>query len=283
MRLKITIPVRWETVVDGLKSYREWAPNLMCIALVTLIAAEVLLAFRPLQSQSTAGATARGIRAAAAVPAAVDISAILAANVFGADNSPVPAPAALAERLKLTGTLSVEKSPEQGYALFGSTDGRARLVAAGGQVEDGMILVNVFADHVLLNDHGTIETLILPRTGAGGGHEYHVRMPAVEQPSQIDALTKEAAGYGKPYSRLFTITQATGETRFNGIVVGPGSDSAAFANIGLHPGDTIISINGIRVSTPEVLTELDAPGAIKLGVEGPQGYHIITVDSAQLR
>jgi hypothetical protein len=207
----------------------------------------------------------------------------LAANVFGSDKSAVPAPSALAERLKLTGTLSVEESPGQGYALFGSTDGRARLVVAGSQVDDGVKLVEVFADHVLLDDHGTIETLILPRSGAGVAHEYHVRMPVVEQPSQIEALTTEAANYGKPYSRLFRITAATGETRFNGIVVEPGSDSAAFANIGLHPGDTITSINGIRVSTPEVLTELDAPGAIKLGVEGPQGYHVITLDSAQLR
>jgi type II secretory pathway component PulC len=92
------------------------------------------------------------------------LSSILEANLFGESQAAAAtAPMeATQEPLELQGIIA-SNNPGQGFALLGAAAARSALVAVGSTGPGGLILREVYADHVVLDRGGKLEYLLLPR------------------------------------------------------------------------------------------------------------------------
>jgi type II secretory pathway component PulC len=213
----------------------------------------------------------------------LDVQSIVAAHLFGVDSA-APATgatpvAAQGLSLHLTGTIAVADAPEKGSAMFAGSDNNVqRFVTAGGMVESDRILVGVYADHVVLNHLGVLETLSMRKATAVTVTKYIA--VAKTDPVTIETRVDKAAG---EYSRMLQVDDNGGSGRFKGVTFSEDAAAAGLSALGVHPGDRLVSINGVRVTSPEALEELSTGGVVALGVQNESGYHLVHVDSSQLR
>ena len=211
-----------------------------------------------------------------------DVKPVTAAHLFGVSgggaNAGETAPEVSIASLHLNGTIAVEGAPEKGFAMLGGADSVQHLVAAGGQVDPARILVGVYTDHVVLSHLGAYETLSLPKRPAVTATKYVAVVPHVE-PATIESQVEQAAGQ---YSRILSVPQ-NDSGRFNGVTFTADVDASGLGALGLHAGDRLLTINGVRVTSPETLAELSTGTQVALGVEGEGGYHVVHVDSSRLR
>jgi type II secretion system protein C len=155
--------------------------------------------------------------------------------------------------LTLRGILSVEEDPTapNGSVIIESTRGEMKTYYVGQGIDgaDGATLHSVYADRVLLNRGGRLETLRLPKElTASPGSPLPMAAP-LPQPAPAplrDVITENA-------TRLADIIRPSPhvqEGRVVGFRVNPGRDRAAFEALGLQPGDVVTDINGTILDDP---------------------------------
>lgn len=211
----------------------------------------------------------------------LDVQPVVAAHLFGTSESAAPAAAVVARGLSLhlTGTIAVEDAPEKGLAMVAGSDNIQHLITAGDLVEADRTLVGVYSDHIVFNHLGALETLSMPKPTAVVRVTKYVAVVNAD-PETIEKRVDKAAG---EYSRMLRVDDNDGSGRFKGVTFSDDTDAAGLGTIGLHPGDKLVSINGVRVTSPEALEELSTGGVVALGVQGENGYHLVKVDSSRLR
>lgn len=209
-------------------------------------------------------AAAAGYTPPAAGPAhrTVDLLAIANAHLFGQAETPAGDAANAPQTsmpLVLAGVIA-SSDPSKGYAIVGESAANARMHVVGDMLPGGARLHSVFGDRVILDRGGQLETLMLPRTSAplamggapqmpagppaaapGGGPEagspaQRIRQIATEQPSAIGQVLRQQPVFA--------------DGRMRGFRVYPGQSRAAFANLGLRPGDLVTAINGTPLDDP---------------------------------
>lgn len=192
------------------------------------------------------------------------LATVVEAHLFG--SAPVAAsgnapPTTLP--LVLTGVIADPGHPDKGQAILGPNAAAARLYSVGAAVSGGTYLHAVYADHVLLERNGALETLMLPRTPLPGTRY-------TPPPPQSGSLL--SARNASLLAGLLNVQPVFSQGKLTGYRIFPGGPHGvqAFQQLGLHPGDLVVAINGTNLDDParalEILQTLSSSGSAQVTV-----------------
>jgi general secretion pathway protein C len=173
----------------------------------------------------------------------LDVAALTRAHLFGAAPRPTGENAPQTSMpLVLTGIMA-GNDPQAGLAILGPSPQTTKVYAVGDGVPGGARLHLVYADRVVIDRNGELESLMLPRKVAGnappptaaalgGGNPAieHMRQMISTQPGIIGDVMRP-----QPVMEHGKVT---------GFRVYPGRNRTAFMSLGLRPGDVVTAING---------------------------------------
>ncbi len=246
----------------------------------------------PGSAPAAAPAAPRSSGASSASPANFD--SLLGSHLFGeAADGPAPVPAAVLDApettlsLTLKGILSREEDPN-GSAIISTNRDQDRTYRVGQTIEgaDGATLHSVYADRVLLNRGGRLETLRLPKeltTSASAPMAAPLPQAALPSGSLRETISANAA-------RLTDIVQIAPHVQ-EGQVVGfrvrPGRDRASFERLGLLTNDVVTDINGVVLDDAsqglQVFQSLGEATQANVTVLRDGVPQVIVIDTTQLQ
>ncbi len=150
-------------------------------------------------------------------------------------------------------------NPQAAGAIISEQNGKQSFYKVEARLPGGAILKEVYADRIVLQRRGRLETLRLPEervgksgqpartSGAGALRRSGVQTDREPSPREFrDILVKDP-------QRLTDIVKMTPYNkggRFVGYRVQPGKNKALFSQFGLQSGDIVTSINGITIDSP---------------------------------
>jgi len=183
-----------------------------------------------------------------------DVQRIVSTHLFGvaareADEDPEHAPETTAS-LALTGTIATQE-PKQGLAIILDA-GRSQLYKVGESV-GGALLHSVYADHVILDRQGALETLRLPHALLAG---HAARAPGgalalarLHLDTEGRVLDRELGAFERT---VRTVGQYDGDTgKLRGVHLYPVPGGASLDTFGLSPGDLVTAVNGEKIDDSE--------------------------------
>jgi general secretion pathway protein C len=200
------------------------------------------------------------------IPRRPDAQQIIGAHLFGAvAGRPGTGDASNAPDTRLPLALSgiiAGKNPKDGLAMIGSQGQHTRLYGVGAPIAaaGGARLYRVFADRVVLESDGGLETLRLPRHSLPG--------LAPPRPTEDVAMVADAASpvpasasaddpnHPTPAEGLFSYMAAERNNidgRMVGVVLHPAK--LIQRRYGLYDGDTVTAVNGVQITDPGVLED----------------------------
>jgi general secretion pathway protein C len=200
-------------------------------------------AVAPAAPSSTGGTPASG----------ADFNSLLDSHLFGeAAAGPAPVPTAVVDApdttlsLTLKGILSREEDPNGG-AIIATNRGEDRAYRVGQTIDgaDGATLHSVYADRVLLNRGGRLETLRLPKELTASTSSLMAAPLPQAAPQANNSLRETISANAARLTDIVTINPHMQEGQIVGFRVRPGRDRAAFERLGLMPNDVVTDINGI--------------------------------------
>ena len=219
---------------------------------------------------------------------AVNTQSISDAHLFGLANAaPETDLSTLPQtqiNLVLAGTIAFN-DPQTGFAIVGENASSAKFYKVGGMINGGIRLHSVYADRVIIDRAGTLETLALPRGPTTG-------MPAVNRPVQSpgaqlgDNIRRIAANNPSALAQMLRIQPVFSNGAQKGYRVYPGRDRAQFARLGLQPGDLITSINGMSLNDAgapnDILGLLSSSTSVVVSVERNGSPMQLNLDVTQI-
>jgi general secretion pathway protein C len=237
--------------LEGLPAQERWRTLLLTKGpqIATGVLGVALFAQAALIVTDLAGGGAKppAARAAAVHTRPLDLAAITTAHLFGAapvaqqDGANAPATSI---PLVLTGIIA-GNDPQNGLAILGPTAQTAKVYAVGDTIAGGPKLHSVYTDRVVIDRDGQLESLALPhQMNAGNAPPPSAAMlqggenPAFER---MRRMITEQPGLIGDVMRPQPVMDGG---RMKGFRVYPGRDRAAFARLGLRPGDQVTAING---------------------------------------
>jgi len=229
------------------------------------------------------------VRPAAPPAGGANPADITQAFLFGKD-TPVAAegtPAATNVSLVLAGTLAV-RDPSQGLAIVGETAQNAKVYAVGAVVPGGRRLNKVYADHVLLEHDGVLETLQLPHPSGGkAGPLIAQASPAGNsgEPPLNDSVQRLIAQGPEVIGEVLRPMPTYVNGALKGFRVYPGRNRGKFEQLQLRAGDLVTAINNVPLSDPqrgmEILRTLGT-GVAQVTVERGAVTQQIMIDASQV-
>lgn len=175
----------------------------------------------------------------------VDASAIANAHLFG--TAPAPrqdesnAPVSSAP-LVLTGIIAGD-DPQSGLAILGPNAQSAKVHAVGDTVAGGVKLHSVYADRVIIDRNGQLESLVLPRQTSGAAPAPSAAALPTQSPV-VDRMRRAFTEQPGLIADLLRPQAVMDGDKVKGFRVYPGRNRLAFARLGLRPGDEVVAING---------------------------------------
>jgi general secretion pathway protein C len=173
------------------------------------------------------------------------------------------------------------EDPAKGYAIVGETAATARMHAVGGALPGGARLHAVYADRIVLERGGSLESLALPRTALQGtaGADVAPAEPVPAEPvdasaSATDPLLQQMreAMRRNPnaLSEVIRSQQVLAGGKQRGFRVYPGSNPRAFSRLGLRPGDLVTEVNGTALDDPsrgeEIMSTLNSSAEARVTI-----------------
>lgn len=222
-------------------------------------------------------------------PAAASVADIVQAHLFSVADAPATGEDAPRTRvaLVLAGTLAV-RDPKEGLAIVGETAQTGHVYAVGATLPGGVRLREVYADRVVLERDGSLETLPLPRQFSGG----KAPMAAVSalgnggEPPLGESVQRLIAQGPEVIGEVLRPMPMYANGQLKGFRVYAGRDRQKFARLGLKPGDVVTQINGVPLSDAqrgmEILRTLGAAGSAQVTVERGGATQQLTVDASQV-
>jgi general secretion pathway protein C len=192
--------------------------------------------------------------------------------------------------LVLAGTLAV-RDPKAGLAIIGETSQSARLYAAGSTLPGGVRLHEVYADRVVLDRGGVLETLPLPRVlGAGGAGASAAARPSPRgnspEPALGESVQRLVAQGPEVIGEVLRPMPMYANGQLKGFRVYAGRDRSKFAKLGLQPGDLVTHINGVPLGDAqhgmEVLRSLGNSATANVTLERGGAVQQLTINAAQV-
>jgi general secretion pathway protein C len=217
----------------------------------------------------------------------INVAGIVNAHLFGtalapATGDPANAPAT-SLNLVLAGTIA-GPDPKSGWAIIGETAQAARVYATGATLPGGAALREVYADRVILDRNGRLESLPLPRLSGAGPVQvsYAPPRPVGAEPSLADNIRQFVAQDPQAVSEILRPQPVFAGGQQRGYRVYPGRNRAQFAKLGLMPGDLVTAVNGTPLDDPnrglETLRGVGAGSPVVLTVERNGQTQQVTVD-----
>ena len=191
--------------------------------------------------------------------------------------------------LVLAGVIAREPSSEPGQAIILGANREQKVYSVGDTIDgaNGARLHSVHADRVVLNRSGQLESLRLPRELSV---QARLAVPrAVPQRFTVAdpvSLSQVIGANASRISDVIRIAPAIDQGQVVGFRVNPGADPAAFAALGLEPGDIVTEVNGTVIDDPnrglqvfEALGETTMANVTLLRNGTPQA---VVIDTTQL-
>ena len=217
--------------------------QLLCIALLLALGIDsAIILTRALSHLAQAApsalpAASAPVRPVAASPA-IQLATIVNAHLFGsaagsgADNAPnttMP--------LILAGVIAGQ-DPNKGQAIIGANAASGKLYAVGAMIPGGARLHAIYADRVLIERNGGLETLPLPRNTPSGAGKSAALPPAARAEAIAQASTVLAG--------MVRIQPVFNQGKLSGYRIFPGGTrgTSAFTQLGLRAGDLVVGVNG---------------------------------------
>jgi general secretion pathway protein C len=236
----------------------------------------------------TSGPAPAVIATPAATTTTVNAQTIADAHLFGLPNtiSAAADPASLPQTqmsLVLAGTIALN-DPKDGYAIVGENAANAKFYKVGATINGAARLHSVYADRVIIERAGTLETLVLPH----GPNSFAAPAPRVSanNNSAADNLRRLAATNPSALGQLLRAQPVFTNGTQKGYRVYPAKDRLQFARLGLQPGDLITAINGTPLDDPnrssEILNTMSSSSSVTVSVERNGSIQQLTLDMAQI-
>lgn len=184
----------------------------------------------------------------------------------------------------LTGVMA-SSDPRSGVAFIAGDDGEPRRIRVGDDIQQGVVLDQVYPDRVILNRGGNLETLPLreagplgnsgtsgnraasnPGTSATGfpannpGANFMAQVGQIQGPVGVPALPVQGMDmeairkqYGVDASQLahsITPLPVLENGQFVGVRLNAGPQQALLTQIGLRPDDIVTAVNGQAITDP---------------------------------
>jgi len=218
----------------------------------------------------------------------ISTQAIADAHLFGVESAtPDADPGNLPQTsisLVLAGTIAFN-DPQAGYAIVGENASNAKFYKVGGMINGGIRLHAVYADRVIIDRSGSLETLSLPHGPSGGMPP--ITRPTVNPGAQLsDNIRRIATNNPSALSQILRVQPVFSNGAQKGFRVYPGRDRAQFARIGLQPGDLITAINGMALNDAgaanDILGLLSSSSSVVVGVERNGSPMQLNLDVTQI-
>jgi general secretion pathway protein C len=226
-----------------------------------------------------------------------DYSVLIDSHLFG--ESPEQAPTVVPEvidapettlSLTLKGIVSREEDSNGGSAVISSSRGEDRRYQVGQTIDDadGATLHSVYADRVLLNRSGRLETLRLPKelTASSAMGIQGSPLPQAAPPSS-GSLREVISENATRLTDIVRLAPHVQEGQVVGFRVTPGRDRGAFEALGLQPGDVVTDINGTVLDDPsqglQVFQSLGESTQANVTVLRDGVPQVIVIDTTQLQ
>lgn len=260
--------------VPGIEQLQEWGPKLASALLV--IAISYTLTQLVWQITGNAGAsvtlpapTTEFQSNESRTQAARLAGEISSAHLFGhaaaqAGDEVISAPETKLN-LNLLGILSIGE--KNGLAIIAGGGQQEKVYKVGERIPGNVTLKAVYADRVLLEGGGGLETLMLPKEGglvkftgpdrpAFEPGQDQARQIAPDQtprvgPADLGEIRNKLSRNPAEIQKMAKVSQAMEGDKVIGYKLQPGPDSAMYRALGLEDGDIVTSVNGIDLTRPE--------------------------------
>lgn len=164
------------------------------------------------------------------------------------------------------------------WAIIADRMGNEDSYGIESNLPDGAVLKEIYADRIILEHNGRLETLRLPKddmTGAGVSSAVSNRSSRRQastrntgrstqisrSSSNVNRVSSAGTAVLKDYrDKLLTDPQSVMNTvraepyrqagKLKGYRIFPGRDKGLFGTLGLEPGDVVTSVNGIELDSP---------------------------------
>jgi len=236
--------------LEGLPAQERWralllreGPRIATWVLALALGVQAALIITDLASGSPRAA-AVATQATHARP--LDLATITNAHLFGsapiAKQDAANAPATSIP-LVLTGIIA-GNDPQNGLAILGPSLQATKVYAVGDTIAGGPKLHSVYSDRVVIDRDGQLESLALPRQVApSNAPPPSAALLQGENPS-IERMRRMISEQPGLIGDVMRPQPVMDHGHMNGFRVYPGRDRAAFARLGLRPGDQVTAING---------------------------------------
>lgn len=283
------------TSVAGGAGSAAWARSLplwVSVALVVLLAWQsIQLVWTLMGAGRTPAAGATGGASIQAPPVlGIDVGAIVNAHLFGVAGVTDAGPtdpndvAATQMALVLVGTIA-HSDPALGYAIIGDSAPTAKVYAVGKTITGGTKLHAVYADRVILDRGGRLESLLLPKKFTGGGLATAAPLPQAN-PMLGQRLQELASQNPAAITEIIRPQPVFANGQQRGYRVYPGRNRQQFARLGLMPGDLVTAINGAALDDPargmEILQSMNSATQVTVTVERNGQAMQVNINNAAL-
>ncbi len=206
--------------------------------------------------------------------------------------APVVVPKKL--NLKLHGIVAYKS--RDGFALISSNNGRQKVYAKGDELEDGVTILQILPQKVILDNNGKQEELALPvkklndksrtktasntnpRFSPGPGNfpgvnrqPPQMRNQPASPPPDLANFRQQVMANPRKLMDIATPSPAIENGKFIGFRVQPGRDRNLFRQLGFRPNDIITEVNGITLDNANkgahVLAELSQAADVSVKVK----------------
>jgi general secretion pathway protein C len=245
-------------------------------------------------STPVAAAAPPAIGADSAAPPS-DYSALIDSRLFGeAAEQPEIAVAPVADApdttlsLTLKGILSKEGDPN-GSVIIANSRNEEKSYYVGQTIEgaDGAALHSVYADRVLLNRNGRLETLRLPKELTASSRSPMAMPSPLPQAPQQGTLREMISENATRLTDIMRPVPHVQEGQIVGFRVNPGRDRAGFEALGFQPGDVVTDINGTVLDDPsqglQIFQSLGESTQANVTVLRDGVPQVIVIDTTQLQ
>jgi len=292
-------PAQWVSIAN-----RVLPPVVAAILVVTIAYQLAQITWQMLPGEDYAApmpAVVAGGTSAPTQRGSIDFETLRLAHLFG--EAPEPDAAAAAQdapellpdapdttlNLRLAGVVMRDVN-EESDAMIASGNEADKRYRVGEAIEgvSATRLHHVYADRVLLNRSGALETLRLPEEDDAGANVARAAARSAAPPVQSNTapIRQVISQNATEITRIMRFAPHVEGGQIVGFRVTPGPEAEAFAGLGLEPGDVVTDINGIQLDDPsrglqafEALGESTMANVTILRGGSPQ---VIVIDTTQL-
>lgn len=210
-------------------------------------------------------------------------------HLFGVVPKTLPKPTATVTEapdtrlnLKLRGVVA-SSEPTAARAIIADGKGKEESYAIDETLPGNAVLREIYADRVILEYRGRLETLRLPKESTAGALAPAAKQSAYRRPV-TQASTADNAALLRQYREALTsnpqslmnlvsVTPVNDEAshQLKGYRIHPGRDKKLLGRFGLKNGDVVTGVNGVPLNNPikalEIMRDLTTASSVTLEVE----------------